>query len=43
MPTFGDYGREYFGDTSIEDGLIKVTLEVTRRGPGRSSRSCSLT
>lgn len=28
MPTFGDYGREYFRDTSIEDGSIKVTLDA---------------
>ena len=28
MPTLGDYGREYFRDTSIEDGSIKVTLDT---------------
>lgn len=28
MPTLGDYGREYFRDTSIEDGSIKVTLDA---------------
>lgn len=33
MPTLGDYGREYFRDTSIEDGSIKVTLDAGELRP----------